>query len=95
LTLSGTAHVATNQGTWDIPYRRTFRIETKGGQGVTLTPLPEKNRFGMLGWPNAYTFVTPLPQPPFANNAVPADEGKLLALMDALLQTKSGTDQVK
>ena len=87
LTLMGNAHVSTNQGAWDIPYRRTFRIERRDGQ-TWLTPVPEKNRFGMLGWPNAYVFVAAKPVPPFPNHAVPEDESSLLALMERMSQPK-------
>ena len=89
LVLTGSARVETNQGRWDVPYRRVFRVESSGGT-VRLVPLPEKNRFGLLGWPNAYVFASAQPTPPFPNGAVPADENRLVALLHSLLPKAAG-----
>jgi hypothetical protein len=51
--LAGEGGVHTNQGDWHTAFVRVYRVEVK--DGVTrLTPVPEKNRFGILGWPNAF-----------------------------------------
>jgi len=81
ITLTGTAHVETNQGRWDVPFRREFRWERAAER---LVPLPEKNRFGMLGWPNAYRFKSAQPVSSLPPEKLPRDEAGLLALMRAL-----------
>lgn len=80
VTLTGSAHVDTNQGRWDVPFRRVFRIVGTGEQ-ARLEPVPEKNRFGMLGWPNAYTFKSPQPEPSVPGGTIPQTEAGLLALI--------------
>jgi hypothetical protein len=91
VTLTGTAHVATNQGTWDTDFRRTFRVEEISGSaagaatGVRLAPQLEKNHFGMLGWPNSYVFKSAQPTPTLPGASIPADEAKLVALIDTLI----------
>jgi hypothetical protein len=89
LVLTGSAKVETNQGRWEVPYRRVFRIESAGG-ATRLVPLPEKNRFGMLGWPDAYVFASAQPTPPFPDGSVPADEARLVALMNSLMSKAAG-----
>lgn len=84
VTLTGFAHVETNQGTWDVPFRRVFREETFADK-TRLVPLPEKNRFGMLGWPNAYAFKSAQPTPSLAIGGIPTDEGRLIAMIDEFI----------
>jgi hypothetical protein len=89
LVLTGTARVNTNEGRWEVPFRRVFRVESAGGT-TRLVPQPEKNRFGMLGWPNAYVFASARPAPPFPDTSVPADEDGLVALMRSLMPPAAG-----
>jgi hypothetical protein len=84
LVLSGTARVSTNQGRWEVPFRRVFRLEGSG-DALRLTPAPEKNRFGLLGWPNAYRFFSAKPASTLPADKLPGDEARLLALMDELM----------
>lgn len=83
LDLSGVADVKTSQGSWKIPFHRSFRVEA-GRAGLRLVPLPEKNRYGLMGWPDAFVFLRAAPAPNLPEAAVPEDEGKLLALSAAL-----------
>ena len=53
VVLRGKGEVRTNQGDWSVDYIRTFRIGELNGR-TALTPVPEKNRFGLLGWPNPF-----------------------------------------
>jgi len=92
VTLTGSAHVQTNQGSWDVPFRRVFRWTGTAGQ-TRLEPEPEKNRFGMLGWPNAYKFKSPQPTPSIPGGKIPRDEPGLLALIGALVSTPTGTSR--
>jgi len=89
VTLTGSAHVDTNQGRWDAPFRRVFRRVGSGSQ-TRLEPLPEKNHFGMLGWPNAYAFKSPQPAPSLPSGKIPRDDAELLALIATL--SKPATD---
>ncbi len=89
VTLTGSAHVETNQGRWDVPYRRVFRQTGTAGR-TRLEPEPEKNRFGMLGWPNAYEFKSPRADPPMPGGKIPRDEAGLLALIAALASAPTG-----
>ncbi len=84
VTLTGFAHVETNQGRWDVPFRRVFREETLADK-MRLVPLPEKNRFGMLGWPNAYAFKSARPAPSLAIGGIPSEETRLVAMIDEFI----------
>jgi hypothetical protein len=53
LVLQGQGEVWTNQGSWSTPFLRMYAIDERDGT-IRLTPVPEKNRYGMLGWPNAF-----------------------------------------
>lgn len=87
LQLSGTADVNTNQGHWTIPYHRTFRIDHI--QDTTLlTPLPEKNRFGLMGWPNSFVRVEAGVAMNIPGGVVPADAKQILGLSEALAPAK-------
>lgn len=59
--LAGDGRVETNQGDWETLYRRSFRIGRTDEGAVRLTPVPEKNRYGLLGWPNAFIRHGPVP----------------------------------
>lgn len=83
IVLRGTAHVRTNQGEWRVPFDRRYRIATQSA-GFRLRPLPEKNRYGLLGWPNPFIFERPTPEPNLPDNALPLDEAALLALSEQL-----------
>jgi hypothetical protein len=63
--LAGEGDVRTNQGDWHTAFTRVYRVDRKDG-AIRLTPIPEKNRFGILGWPNAFVRAEP------AATAVPA-----------------------
>ncbi len=83
LHLVGVADVKTSQGHWTIPFQRTFRVEGAPG-APRLTPLPEKNRFGLLGWPNAFVYLQAAPAVNLPGNALPADPLQLVRLSEAL-----------
>ncbi len=83
LVLRGQAHVNTNQGNWQVPFERVFRIDV--GAGVyTLRPRLDKNRYGLLGWPNPFIFYRPQLVPNLPGAKLPTDEQVLLALIDRL-----------
>jgi hypothetical protein len=75
--------VETNQGRWDVPFERAFRIGIRNA-GFELRPRLDKNRYGMLGWPNTFTFYRPALVPNLPKGGVPGDEPALLALIDKL-----------
>lgn len=56
ISLNGIGKVRTNQGGWTTRFARTYKIGEKDGW-VELTPIPEKNRYGLLGWPNAFVMI--------------------------------------
>jgi hypothetical protein len=85
--LTGTADVNTNQGKWTVPYHRTFRID-RGSGTIRLTPLPEKNRFGLMGWPNSFVFLEAQPAVNIPGGAVPSDARQLVHLSEALAPAK-------
>ena len=58
ISLNGIGNVRTNTGGWTTRFARTYKIGDKDGQ-VELTPIPEKNRYGLLGWPNAFVMIEP------------------------------------
>ena len=87
LHLVGVADVNTSQGHWTIPFQRTFRTEGAPG-AVRLTPLPEKNRFGLMGWPNAFVYLQAAPAVNLPGNALPADARDLIKLSEALAPLK-------
>lgn len=53
VVLQGEGEVWTNQGAWRTPFARGYTVSEKGGT-IVLTPQPEKNRYGLMGWPNAF-----------------------------------------
>jgi hypothetical protein len=83
IVLQGTAHVRTNQGDWQVPFDRRYRTATQDG-GFRLTPLPEKNRYGLLGWPSPFIFDRPTPEPNLPDKALPRDEAALVDLSQTL-----------
>ena len=83
IVLLGTAHVRTNQGDWEVPFDRRYRVATQS-TGFRLTPLPEKNRYGLLGWPNPFHFDRVTPMPNLPGDLLPRDEAGLLALSERL-----------
>jgi hypothetical protein len=56
--LGGEGEVRTNQGDWRTAFIRVYRVDVKDG-ATRLTPVPEKNRFGILGWPNSFVRYEP------------------------------------
>jgi hypothetical protein len=83
LLLTGTADVNTNQGHWTIPYHRSFRMDRSHG-ALQLTPLPEKNRFGLMGWPNSFVYAQPGVAMNLPAGKLPADPKRLVGLSEAL-----------
>ena len=64
LHLAGSVRVETNRGSWRVPFRRTFRPRARqedAANAWTLHPVPQKNRYGMLGWPQAFVREGALP----------------------------------
>ena len=53
IVLQGEGEVWTNQGSWRTAFLRTYAVAEQDG-AIRLTPVPEKNRYGMLGWPDAF-----------------------------------------
>ncbi|MDH4121563.1 MAG: hypothetical protein OEV94_07655 [Deltaproteobacteria bacterium] len=79
--LQGVADVQTNRGSWRVDFHRSFTVETQTPAPV-LKPIPEKNRYGMMGWPSTFTLVSPKPEPNLPDGSIPADRkeiGKLIA----------------
>jgi hypothetical protein len=58
IVLHGEGEVWTNQGSWRTPFLRGYAIDETGG-AIRLTPIPEKNRYGLLGWPNPFVRAIP------------------------------------
>ncbi len=90
IILQGAAHVWTNQGEWRTPFWRRFRIQ-KSPNGLLLTPMPAKNRYGLMGWPNAFLYSgkKPLALP---GKSTPAQPNALLQEAKTLL---SGQQQAR
>lgn len=84
IELTGTVQVRTNRGSWRVPFARSLRVELDAS-GLRLVPIPEKNRFGMLGWPNAFLYYRAQPTPNIPGAGLPADEDDLLKLIRATL----------
>lgn len=90
LSLRGKGWVNTNQGKWNAAYQRTFKIESLP-TGIRLVPQPEKNRFGLMGWPDPFVFYRNNPVSNLPGVNLPADEAGTLALitkLEAEQQTK-------
>jgi len=83
LSLTGRVHVQTNQGSWRTAFRRTYRISV-APEGIRLKPILEKNRYGLLGWPNAYRFHRTAVDPNLPGGGIPTDPLELLALIHKL-----------
>ncbi|MDH5753568.1 MAG: hypothetical protein OEZ59_14250, partial [Deltaproteobacteria bacterium] len=75
--------VKTNQGEWKSNYVRVFRIEVPA-TGVLLRPVPEKNRFGVMGWPDPFLFFRSQPWPNLPGVELPTDPAEMLAYIEAL-----------
>ncbi len=83
--LIGKGKVETNQGNWTVGFLRTYRIaEVKGG--FRLVPIPEKNRYGLMGWPNAFRHFKDGPAPNLPGANIPAGEGEILRQIRRLLE---------
>lgn len=83
LYLNGKADVRTNQGNWVTVFQRTFKVHV-GENGFRLVPLPEKNRFGMMGWPNAFEYFRRDPAPNLPGRKLPATEAGMAELLATL-----------
>ncbi len=84
LTLTGAGHVQTHQGAWRTSFERTYRIRVEP-TGFVLEPEPQKNRYGLLGWPQTYTFYRRQPAPNLPGAKLPADSAALAQHIAALL----------
>lgn len=85
VTLKGKGKVETNQGNWTVAFLRTYRISEEKG-GLRLAPIPEKNRFGLMGWPNAFRRHSEGPAPNLPGAAIPAGEVEILRYIKKLLE---------
>lgn len=85
LHLGGRTRVETNQGSWQVPYQRTFVISV-GDHGFRLKPVPEKNRFGLLGWPDAYVYYRDQPAPNLPSGEMPTTTEGMLQRIETLEQ---------
>jgi hypothetical protein len=59
IVLRGEGEVWTNQGSWQTPFLRAYAVDERES-GIRLIPVPEKNRYGLVGWPNAFVRLGPL-----------------------------------
>jgi hypothetical protein len=80
IELTGTVQVRTNRGSWRVPFARSMRVELDAN-GLRLIPIPEKNRFGMLGWPNPFLYYRVQPAPNIPGADLPTGEDELLELI--------------
>jgi hypothetical protein len=87
LYLNGQGRVDTNQGAWRTEFHRTYRIRVEPG-GFVLAPEPQKNRYGLLGWPQDYRYYRRQPAPNLPGVALPADAGAMAAHIAALLAAR-------
>lgn len=83
LMLAGWAEVRTGGDFWRVPFRRDFRIGVTGS-GIRLTPIPRKNRYGLLGWPDAYLYFREAASPNLPGRKIPTDPAALAAMIEAL-----------
>lgn len=93
LYLTGRGDVDTNQGRWQVNFQRTFVISVHES-GYRIVPEPRKNRYGLLGWPNAFRFYRRQPAPNLPGREIPAEESalleRILALMPKMAQGEKG-----
>ncbi len=83
LSLRGRVWVSTNKGSWQVPFGRDFRILVEA-KGIRLKPIPRKNRFGLLGWPDSFFFHRTRVTPNLPTKDIPADPVKLGNLIESL-----------
>jgi len=83
LYLAGQGEVETNQGNWKVEFNRTFTIVIHD-TGLRIVPLPEKNRFGMMGWPNGFQYHRQRPVPNLPTLDLPPDEATMLERINEL-----------
>ena len=81
--LTGRGEVETNQGGWKVTFQRTFVVRVHEA-GYRIIPIPEKNRYGLMGWPNAYRFHRRNPEPNLPAGKLPSDKAALLKRILAL-----------
>ncbi|MEE8435838.1 MAG: hypothetical protein V3S64_13725, partial [bacterium] len=75
--LIGKGTVETNQGNWTVAFLRTYRISKEKG-GLRLAPIPEQNRYGLMGWPNTFRRHSDGPAPNLPGATIPAGEEEIL-----------------
>ena len=85
VTLKGKGRVETSQGTWTVEFLRTYRISKEKG-AVRLAPIPEKNRYGLMGWPNAFRHYRDGPATNLPGADIPAGEEEILRYIERLLE---------
>ena len=84
LYLNGRGKVRTLQKSWQVEYRRTFLISVRES-GFLLRPLPEKNRYGLMGWPDGFRYHLSRPAPNLPGGKIPTDEDAILDRILTLL----------
>jgi hypothetical protein len=84
LVLRGQGHVTTNEGAWDAAFERSYRIQLQGA-GFVLAPEPQKNRYGLMGWPQYYRFFRRAPAPNLPEAKLPEDAQAMAAYIAAAL----------
>jgi len=85
LTLTGKGRVKTNQGAWSTNFSRVFRIVVRS-EGFQLVPVLEKNRFGLMGWPNPFQYYRPRPAVNLPKAEFPSEEAGLLEWINKRLK---------
>ena len=83
ISLYGTINLNTNQGNWRVPFLRTYKIVVTD-QGIGLKPLPRKNRYGLLGWPDKFFFFRNTPSPNLPSGELPQNKKNILAIIKTL-----------
>lgn len=73
VTLRGQGHVHTDEGSWDTTFHRAYRVELMNG-GFVLDPVPAKNHYGLMGWPEYYRFYRREPAPNLPSVKLPDTE---------------------
>lgn len=87
LHLNGAGQVSTNQGDWRTEFSRTYRIRLADAVFV-LEPEPKKNRYGLLGWPNAFRFHRHQPDPNLPDLELPGDAQAMGERIAAMLEPR-------
>jgi hypothetical protein len=87
ISLDGQGHVETNEGSWSTTFHRTYQLQMEGA-GFVLAPEPQKNRYGLMGWPQYYRFYRRAPAPNLPGVPLPGDEAAMARHIAELLAGK-------